>query len=138
MERWMMYGLVAAIFIALRDVFSKDLINRYDYTDYIIVASALLFIGSLIYLFISKRKVKVPDTKDFFAIAARLFVVYLIIEPCIFYSIKHCKNPAEAKSIINLNTLFIFVLAVIFLKQKIDKKKLFGILLIFGGAYYLR
>ena len=38
----MMYGLVAAIFIALRDVFSKDLINRYDYTDYIIVASALL------------------------------------------------------------------------------------------------
>jgi len=94
-----MYGLVAAIFIALRDVFSKDLINRYDYTDYIIVASALLFLGSLVYLFVSKRKVKVPDSKDLFTIIARLLIVYMIIEPCIFYSIKHCKNPAEAKSI---------------------------------------
>lgn len=138
MERWMMYGLVAAIFIALRDVFSKDLINRYDYTDYIIVASALLFLGSLIYLFVSKRKVKVPDSKDLFTIVARLLVVYMIIEPCIFYSIKHCENPGYAKSIINLNTLFVFILAVVFLNQKIDKKKLFGILLIFGGAYYLR
>ena len=63
MERWMMYGLVAAIFIALRDVFSKDLINRYDYTDYIIVASALLFLGSLIYLFVSKEKLKFPIQK---------------------------------------------------------------------------
>ena len=134
----MMYGLVAAIFIALRDVFSKDLINRYDYTDYIIVASALLFLGSLIYLFVSKRKVKVPDSKDFFTIVARLLVVYMIIEPCIFYSIKHCENPGYAKSIINLNTLFVFILAVVFLNQKIDKKKLLGILLIFGGAYYLK
>ena len=133
-----MYGLVAAIFIALRDVFSKDLINRYDYTDYIIVASALLFLGSLIYLFVSKRKVKVPDSKDLFTIVARLLVVYMIIEPCIFYSIKHCENPGYAKSIINLNTLFVFILAVVFLNQKIDKKKLLGILLIFGGAYYLK
>tara|TARA_Y100001958_G_scaffold115570_1_gene82709 strand:- start:523 stop:939 length:417 start_codon:yes stop_codon:yes gene_type:complete len=138
MERWMMYGLVAAIFIALRDVFSIDLINRYDYTDYIIVASALLFLGSLIYLFVSKKKVKVPDSKDFLTIVARLLVVYMIIEPCIFYSIKHCENPGYAKSIINLNTLFVFILAVVFLNQKIDKKKLLGILLIFGGAYYLK
>ncbi len=134
----MMYGLVAAIFIALRDVFSIDLINRYDYTDYIIVASALLFLGSLIYLFVSKKKVKVPDSKDFLTIVARLLVVYMIIEPCIFYSIKHCENPGYAKSIINLNTLFVFILAVVFLNQKIDKKKLLGILLIFGGAYYLK
>ncbi len=133
-----MYGLVAAIFIALRDVFSIDLINRYDYTDYIIVASALLFLGSLIYLFVSKKKVKVPDSKDFLTIVARLLVVYMIIEPCIFYSIKHCENPGYAKSIINLNTLFVFILAVVFLNQKIDKKKLLGILLIFGGAYYLK
>ena len=62
----------------------------------------------------------------------------MIIEPAIFYSIKHCENPGYAKSIINLNTLFVFILAVIFLKQKIDKKKILGILLIFGGAYYLK
>ena len=61
-----------------------------------------------------------------------------LIEPAIFYSIKHCKNPADAKSIVNLNTLFVFILAVIFLKQKIDKKKIVGMLLIFGGAYYLK
>jgi len=138
MEKWMIYGLIAAVFIALRDVFSIDLINRYDYIDYILVANIIVFICTLIYLFISKREVKIPNTKDFLTIFVRMLVVYMIIEPAIFYSIKNCKNPADARSIVNLNTLFVFILAVIFLKQKIDKKKIVGILLIFGGVYYLR
>ena len=134
----MIYGLIAAIFIALRDVFSKDLINRYDYVDYILVANIIVFIGTLIFIFVTKREIKIPDTKDFLTIFLRLLVVYMIIEPAIFYSIKYCKNPAEAKSIVNLNTLFVFVLAVIFLKQKIDMKKILGIILIFGGGYFLK
>ena len=138
MEKWMIYGLIAAIFIALRDVFSKDFINRYDYIDYILVANIIVFIGTLVFIFVTKRELKIPDTKDFLTIFLRLLVVYMIIEPAIFYSIKHCKNPADAKSVINLNTLFVFILAVIFLKQKVDKKKILGILLIFGGAYYLK
>ena len=58
MERWMMYGLVAAIFIALRDVFSKDLINRYDYTDYIIDRECFIIITGKFNLFICFKKEK--------------------------------------------------------------------------------
>ena len=65
-------------------------------------------------------------------------VVYLIIEPCIFNSMKFCKNPGYAKSIINLNTLFVFVLAVFFLKAEFDKQKILGIILITSGAYFLK
>jgi drug/metabolite transporter (DMT)-like permease len=61
----------------------------------------------------------------------------MIIEPSIFYSIKYCENPGYAKSIINLNTLFVFILAFFFLKAKVDKKKIFGILLIISGSYYI-
>ena len=132
-----MYGLLAAIFIAIRDIFSKDLINRYHYIDYIILANIIVFITTVIYLMVTKRTIKVPNNKDFIIILLRLLIVYMIIEPSIFYSIKYCENPGYAKSIINLNTLFVFILAFFFLKAKVDKKKIFGILLIISGSYYI-
>jgi uncharacterized membrane protein len=137
MKKWMMYGLLAAIFIAIRDIFSKDLINRYHYIDYIILANIIVFITTVIYLMVTKRTIKVPNNKDFIIILLRLLIVYMIIEPSIFYSIKYCENPGYAKSIINLNTLFVFILAFFFLKAKVDKKKIFGILLIISGSYYI-
>jgi uncharacterized membrane protein len=137
MKKWMMYGLLAAIFIAIRDIFSKDLINRYHYIDYIILANIIVFISTVIYLMVTKRTVKIPNNNDFIIILLRLLVVYMIIEPSIFYSIKYCENPGYAKSIINLNTLFVFILAFFFLKAKVDKKKIFGILLIISGSYYI-
>jgi len=137
MKKWMMYGLLAAIFIAIRDIFSKDLINRYHYIDYIILANIIVFISTVIYLMVTKRTVKIPNNNDFIIILLRLLVVYMIIEPSIFYSIKYCENPGYAKSIINLNTLFVFILAIFFLKAKVDKKKLFGMLLIISGSYYI-
>ena len=134
----MIYGIIAAIFIAIRDIFSNDLINRYEYIDYIIWANIIIFIATLFYIYLYDIQLEVPERKDIFIILLRLAIVYMIIEPSIFYSIKYCDNPGYAKSIINLNTLFVFILAVVFLNQKIDKKKLLGILLIFGGAYYLK
>ena len=86
---------------------------------------------------VTKRTIKVPNNKDFIIILLRLLIVYMIIEPSIFYSIKYCENPGYAKSIINLNTLFVFILAFFFLKAKVDKKKIFGILLIISGSYYI-
>ena len=51
MEKWMIYALIAAIFISIRDIFSKDLINRYEYIEYIIYANILIFIAT-IFIFI--------------------------------------------------------------------------------------
>ena len=137
MEKWMIYGIIAAIFIAIRDIFSNDLINRYEYIDYIIWANLIIFVATIIYIYFYNIKLEVPERKDLFIILLRLAIVYMIIEPSIFYSIKYCDNPGYAKSIISLNTLFVFILAMFFLKAKIDKKKILGILLIFSGSYYM-
>ena len=137
MERWMIYGIIAAIFIAIRDIFSNDLINRYEYIDYIIWANIIIFVATIIYIYFYNIKLEIPKKKDLFIILLRLAIVYMIIEPSIFYSIKYCDNPGYAKSIIYLNTLFVFILAIFFLKAKIDKKKILGILLIFTGSYYI-
>ena len=133
----MIYGIIAAIFIAIRDIFSNDLINRYEYIDYIIWANIIIFVATIIYIYFYNIQLEVPETKDLFIILLRLAIVYMIIEPSIFYSIKYCNNPGYAKSIISLNTLFVFILAMFFLKAKIDKKKILGILLIFSGSYYM-
>lgn len=137
MEKWMIYGIIAAIFIAIRDIFSNDLINRYEYIDYIIWANLIIFVATIIYIYFYNIKLEVPERKDLFIILLRLAIVYMIIEPSIFYSIKYCDNPGYAKSIISLNTLFVFILAMFFLKAKIDNKKILGILLIFSGSYYM-
>ena len=133
----MIYGIIAAIFIAIRDIFSNDLINRYEYIDYIIWANLIIFVATIIYIYFYNIQLEVPERKDLFIILLRLAIVYMIIEPSIFYSIKYCDNPGYAKSIISLNTLFVFILAMFFLKAKIDNKKILGILLIFSGSYYM-
>lgn len=137
MEKWMIYGLIAAMFIAVRDVFSKDLINRYDYTEYVIYANIIVFIFTIIYIYAYDVTLKTPNYSDLFVIIIRLIIVYMIIEPCIFYSIKYCNNPGYAKSIINLNTLFVFIMAIFFLKAEINIKKFIGIIMIIGGSYFL-
>jgi uncharacterized membrane protein len=137
MEKWMIYGMIAAMFIAIRDIFSNDLINRYDYTEYVIYANIIVFIFTIIYILTFNVPLKKPNYNDLFVIIIRLFIVYLIIEPCIFYSIKYCKNPGYAKSIINLNTLFVFILAILFFNAEINMKRMFGILMILSGPYFL-
>ena len=52
-------------------------------------------------------------------------------------SLKYCDNPGYAKSVINLNTLFLLVLALVFYKTEINKKKILGVLLLVGGTYFV-
>ena len=44
MEQWISYALIAAIFIAIRDFISKDIFQRHDYSDYVIIANIIIFI----------------------------------------------------------------------------------------------
>ena len=78
-----------------------------------------------------------PQRNDIFIIIIRLIIIYMIIDPSIFYSMKYCDNPGYAKSIINLNKLFVSILAIIFLNVKIDRRKILGIFLILSGSYYM-
>ena len=42
MNEWIYYGLVAALFISIKDILFTDLIKKYDYVDLIIVTNIIL------------------------------------------------------------------------------------------------
>ena len=93
----------------------------------------------MLYVLFTKRKIKVIDNyNDILLIILRLFIVYLIVEPCIFNSFKNTNNPSKSVSIINLNILILLFLTVIFLKQKVSFKQFIGVLIIFIGLLYIR
>jgi len=134
MQQWFLYALIAAVFIGVKDLMTKDLTNRYSYIEYIIIANIFIFIVTMIYIFTMKPKLKKPDVKDGLFIFLRILIVLLIIEPCIFMALKHCDNPGYAKSIINLNTLVAFVLGLFILRNDFEIKNVIGIGLIVGGT----
>ena len=134
MQQWFLYALIAAIFIGVKDMMTKDLTKRYSYVEYIIIANIFVFVITLIYIFTVKPKLKKPNVKDGLFIFLRILIVLLIIEPCIFMALKHCNNPGYAKSIINLNTLVAFVLGLFILRNDFELKNAIGIGLIVGGT----
>ena len=109
MQKWLPYAFIAAVFIAVRDFISKDIILKYDYIDYIIIANFIIFIETIVYILVMNKditKIKSPDFKELMTILLRLFIVYMIVDPCIFNSLKYCDNPGYVKSIINLILCF--------------------------------
>jgi|TARA_Y100000389_G_C17450070_1_gene514176 uncharacterized membrane protein len=139
MELWMKYALVAAFFIAIRDIFSSKIARKYNYIDYIVHANILVFIGTIMYVIFTKKKIKIIDNyNDLITIVLRLFIVYLIVEPCIYNSFKNTSNPSKASSVINLNMLILFLITIVFLNKKIEFKQFLGIILILGGFFCIR
>ena len=135
----MKYALVAAVFIAIRDVFSSKIARKYNYIDYIIHANILVFLGTMVYVLFTKKKIKIIDNySDLFTIILRLFIVYLIVEPCIYNSFKNTNNPSKASTVINLNIVVLFLITIVFLNKKIDFKQFLGIVLILGGFFCIR
>ena len=99
MQSWIPYAFAAAIFIAIRDFISKDIVKKYSYTEYVIIANIIIFIGTIIYLVVTKtdiRKIKKPNWSELGVILLRLFIVYMLVDPCIF------KTPVPESLIIEL------------------------------------
>ena len=139
MDLWMKYALVAAVFIALRDVFSSKIARKYNYIDYIIHANIFVFIITMLYVLFTKRKIKMIDNnEDLLIIVIRLFIIYIIVEPCIFNAFKNSDNPSKPATIIALNIFILLLITVIFLKQKITFNQFLGVVLIMGGIYLIR
>ena len=134
MQQWFLYALIAAVFIGIKDMMTKNLTKKFSYIEYIIIANIFIFIVTMIYIFTMKPKLKRPNVKDGLFIFLRILIVLLIIEPCIFMALKHCDNPGYAKSIINLNTLVAFVLGLFILRNDFEIKNVIGIGLIVGGT----
>ena len=135
----MKYALVAAVFIAIRDIFSSKIARKYNYIDYIVHANIFVFLGTMAYVIFTKKKIKIIDNySDLFTIVLRLFIVYLIVEPCIYNSFKNTNNPSKASTIINLNMFILFIITILFFNKKLEFKQFIGIILIFGGFFCIR
>jgi drug/metabolite transporter (DMT)-like permease len=137
METWIILAVTAAVFIAIRDMLSRDIMEKYTYVNYILYANIFVFLGTLLYIVVFNVKLIKPTSSDFWKIIVRLVIVYIIIEPCMFYALKYCKNPGYAKAIIGLNTILIFIIAIVFLKEKMNVTKCMGIGLTVVGSYLL-
>lgn len=138
MNEWIYYGLVAALFISVKDLLFTDLIKKYDYVDLIIITNIILFILTISYLFYTKKRVKPIDKLDVCKLILKIFIIYLIIDPCIYMSIKNTDNPGNAKAIVNLNTVLTFMLSIYLLKKKFSYKNLLFILVIVIFSLLLR
>ena len=64
MNEWIYYGLIAALFISIKDIAFNDISKKYNYIDLIIITNILIFILTIGYLIISKRKVQKVDKLD--------------------------------------------------------------------------
>ena len=93
----------------------------------------------LVYCFYKKyyrnESVKMIETEDIWKYVAVTLFTVAIIAPCEVLSLKHCKTPGQSKSVINLNTLFVFFLGIMFLRDKFSLKTLLGIGLTMTGIY---
>ena len=138
MELWIMLAVIAAIFIAVRDYISFDIFQKYSYIDYIIYTNIVVFVFTLMYIFSSKRELKQPENHDILIIILRVLLLLLIIEPCIYYSIKYCSNPGYVKALVNLNSIFLILISFLLLKKgKPDVYKLTGLTSMVLGSYLI-
>ena len=134
MEEWFKLALIAAVFITLRDLYTTRIIKKYEFVNYIIYYNIIVFILTLMYMTYYKVPAIQPSFNDFIMILIRIAIIYLIIEPSIFKAIKESDNVGFVKSIIGLNTLFIFFISALSLKQQITLTKIIGIISVFLGT----
>ena len=90
-----------------------------------------------IYIFVADVKMKPLNMEYLGLILIRLLIVYMIIEPSLYFCINNCKNLGEASAIINMNVLFAFIISCYLYKTPIDIRKILGILLVIGGSYFI-
>ena len=68
MDNWVIYGLIAAFFIATRDMFTKNFTKKYSITEHLIYYYSLTGFFIFVYAFIKKynynEKIRMIQTDD--------------------------------------------------------------------------
>jgi drug/metabolite transporter (DMT)-like permease len=140
MDLWVIYGLIAAVLIASRDIFTKQFSKKYNTTEHLLYYYILcgFFIGiyAIYKKVILKERVNLIHQEDLWKYGLVAAISVIIISPCQVLSLKESPNPGKAKAIVNLNTLFLFFMSLYFIKsEKITLKKIIGIIATVGGIY---
>lgn len=138
MEEWVKYALVAAAFISVKNMIGKHLSSKYKYVDYLVYAITISFIGIWTYVLMSGHKVGKVDNQDFLVIIARVFIVYVLIDPSIYRAFQTCgNNPGKPMCIVNMEVILTFILSMIFLNAKMESKVVIGVILMLTGGYLI-
>ena len=142
MEPWIMYALIAAILIAVRSLFTVKFTKKYSITEhllhYYVICGIFIFAYAGYKKIYLKEKINIVDSEDLWKYALVAAISVIILEPCYILSMKNCKNPAQTSAIINLNTIFLFFMSLLFIKStEFSKEKLFGIILTSIGVYFV-
>ena len=142
MESWIFYAAVAAFLIAMRDIFTKKLTNKYSAVEHLLYYYILCgFFIILLALYKSKvqgEKIKFVDTEDLWIYLVMAGVSAIVISPCQFLSLKDCDNPGKSKAIVNMNSVIAFFLAIYFIKgAKLETKNVIGVILAAFGVYLI-
>ena len=140
MEQWILYGIIAAILIAGRDIFTKKFTTKYSSIEhllyYYILCGFFIILLALYKTKVEGEKIRFIDTEDIWKFAAIAAMSAIIISPCQILSLKHCDNPGKSKAIVNLNSVVAFFLALYFIKGAgFEMKNVFGLILAAIGIY---
>jgi uncharacterized membrane protein len=142
METWIFYGLVAAFFIATRDMFTKNFTKKYSITEHLVYYYTLTGLFVLLYAYFKNTYYNEPfkmiETDDIWKYVIIAAISAIIISPCQLLSLKECSNPGKSKAIVNLNTVFVFFMSLFFIKsQKFTMKVFIGIIFTAVGIYLI-
>ena len=142
MEAWLLYGLIAAVFIGSRDIFTKHFSTKYTTTEHLLYYYVLCGVFIALYVlykrYYAKEKVRCIEGQDLWKYAIIAFISVIIISPCQTLSLKYCRDAGQSKAVVNLNTIFAFLLGILFLKQSsFSMRTLFGICLTLVGVYFV-
>lgn len=142
MQSWIIYGLTAAVLLASRDLFTKNYTDKYSVTEHLLYYYVLC--GIIIAAYTCYRKmylkenIKLIQKEDIWKYTLVAAATVIIIAPCEVLSIQKSKNPGAARALTNLNTLFLFIISIYFLKtEEITPRKIMGILLTVGGIFLI-
>ena len=142
METWIIYGIVAAILISTRDLFTRSISNKYTASEHILyyyVLCGIIIAGYSCYRkFHMKEKIRMIDKNDIWKYVVVAVVTVTIITPCEVLSVTKSKNPGTARALTNLNTVILFFVSVYFFKtEKITIQKIIGILMTLVGIFLI-
>ena len=139
MDQWIKFGLIAAIIVAMSDLFRKYLVGKMDPALTVLIPLSIAGTLAIIILLTTsyKEEIKKIETKDL----CLLGIIGLMVPVghyVITKTIQGVHNPGYAKTIISLNVLISSVLSLYFFKDaKLNKYTICGILLVLGGTFLI-
>ena len=142
MEQWIFYAGVAALLIAMRDIFTKKFSTKYSPIEhllyYYILCGFFIILLALYKTKVKGEKIKFIDKEDLWKYALVAGISAIIISPCQVLALANCDNPGKSASIVNLNAIISFIIAAYFISgAKLEMKTFAGIALTGLGVYLI-